>query len=156
MSRIHVIVLSFQGGIAFITIKGVLKIFYKQQQYKRQANRVVNDYPQDLLATTPSPVQWKKSHSDARLASIISPVQSGQIIKWHLGHYLWCNTSVNSPLATDQTWKYSYPGFCIQLYCLLNLGRIYRKWKTLYQKVMRKSYYDLYLGGVFYDSVIFF
>ncbi|KAL5022758.1 hypothetical protein ScPMuIL_001913 [Solemya velum] len=47
------------GGIAFITIKGVLKIFYKQQQYKRQANRVVNDYPltQDLLGSAPSPTQ---------------------------------------------------------------------------------------------------
>lgn len=33
------------GGIAFITIKGVLKIYYKQQQYQRQANRVILDFP---------------------------------------------------------------------------------------------------------------
>nr|NP_001373967.1 E3 ubiquitin-protein ligase MARCHF5 [Aplysia californica] len=32
------------GGIAFIAIKGVLKIYYKQQQYLRQANRVIKDY----------------------------------------------------------------------------------------------------------------
>lgn len=33
------------GGIAFITIKGVLKIYYKQQQYIRQAQRRIQDHP---------------------------------------------------------------------------------------------------------------
>lgn len=32
------------GGIAFIAIKGVMKIYYKQQQYLRQANRVICDF----------------------------------------------------------------------------------------------------------------
>lgn len=33
------------GGIAFIAIKGALKIYYKQQQYLRQAHRQILDYP---------------------------------------------------------------------------------------------------------------
>lgn len=41
------------GGIAFIAIKGVLKIYYKQSQYHRQANRVILDYEEDV-ASLPS------------------------------------------------------------------------------------------------------
>lgn len=43
------------GGIGFITIKGMLKIYYKQQQYLRQANRVIRDYeePQPPTQTQP-------------------------------------------------------------------------------------------------------
>lgn len=33
------------GGVAFTILKGALKIYYKQQQYLRQANRVIKDYP---------------------------------------------------------------------------------------------------------------
>lgn len=43
---------SHQGGIAFITIKGVLKVYYKQQQYLRQINRVVLDYPEEEAQQT--------------------------------------------------------------------------------------------------------
>ncbi|KAL4231600.1 E3 ubiquitin-protein ligase march5 [Mactra antiquata] len=32
------------GGVAFVGIKGALKIYYKQQQYVRQANRIIQDY----------------------------------------------------------------------------------------------------------------
>ncbi|XP_033106463.1 E3 ubiquitin-protein ligase MARCH5-like [Anneissia japonica] len=32
------------GGIAFVTIKGALKLFFKQQQYLRQAHREIKDY----------------------------------------------------------------------------------------------------------------
>lgn len=32
------------GGISFIAVKGVVRIYYKQQQYLRQAQRVVKDY----------------------------------------------------------------------------------------------------------------
>lgn len=42
------------GGIGFITIKGMLKIYYKQQQYIRQANRVIKDYE---VSPTPTPSQ---------------------------------------------------------------------------------------------------
>ncbi|KAK3610415.1 hypothetical protein CHS0354_016594 [Potamilus streckersoni] len=35
------------GGVAFITMKGVLKIYYKQQQFLRQANRVIHDYKEE-------------------------------------------------------------------------------------------------------------
>lgn len=34
------------GGVAFVVIKGALKIYYKQQQYIRQGNRVIQDYDQ--------------------------------------------------------------------------------------------------------------
>lgn len=34
------------GGIAFVVIKGVLKVYFKQQQYFIQANRVILDYPE--------------------------------------------------------------------------------------------------------------
>lgn len=43
----------FQGGIVFIAIKGVLKIYYKQKQYMNQANRVVLDYPAHVEQETP-------------------------------------------------------------------------------------------------------
>ncbi|KAK6627318.1 hypothetical protein RUM44_009795 [Polyplax serrata] len=39
------------GGIAFLTIKGILKIYHKQQQYMRQCRRKILDYP------TPSPTR---------------------------------------------------------------------------------------------------
>ncbi|XP_028273653.1 E3 ubiquitin-protein ligase MARCHF5 [Parambassis ranga] len=33
------------GGIAFVVIKGMLKVYFKQQQYIRQANRLILNYP---------------------------------------------------------------------------------------------------------------
>jgi len=42
------------GGIAFIAIKGVMKIYYKQQQYLRQANRVIRNYEGDSGTAPPS------------------------------------------------------------------------------------------------------
>jgi E3 ubiquitin-protein ligase MARCH5 len=36
------------GGIAFIAIKGVLKIYFKQQQYLRQAQRCILNYDENL------------------------------------------------------------------------------------------------------------
>ncbi|XP_022094346.1 E3 ubiquitin-protein ligase MARCH5-like isoform X2 [Acanthaster planci] len=35
------------GGIAFVTIKGALKVFYKQHQYLRQAHRTIQDFPEE-------------------------------------------------------------------------------------------------------------
>jgi len=37
----------FQGGMSFVAVKGVIRIYYKQQQYVRQAQRVVKDYDQE-------------------------------------------------------------------------------------------------------------
>ncbi|KAK2818604.1 hypothetical protein Q5P01_024165 [Channa striata] len=34
------------GGIAFVLIKGVLKVYFKQQQYLMQANRQILNYPE--------------------------------------------------------------------------------------------------------------
>uniref|UniRef100_A0A4W6FBV5 E3 ubiquitin-protein ligase MARCHF5 n=1 Tax=Lates calcarifer TaxID=8187 RepID=A0A4W6FBV5_LATCA len=34
------------GGIAFVLIKGVLKVYFKQQQYIMQANRQILNYPE--------------------------------------------------------------------------------------------------------------
>ncbi|KAM6976319.1 E3 ubiquitin-protein ligase MARCHF5 [Tautogolabrus adspersus] len=34
------------GGIAFVLIKGVLKVYFKQQQYVIQANREIQNYPE--------------------------------------------------------------------------------------------------------------
>lgn len=36
---------TFLGGIAFLTIKGILKIYHKQQNYIRQCQRKILDYP---------------------------------------------------------------------------------------------------------------
>ena len=54
-----------QGGIAFIAIKGILRIYFKQQQYLRQAQRKILDY--DEPAPTPAapaaptePASWTK------------------------------------------------------------------------------------------------
>ncbi|CAK9805850.1 E3 ubiquitin-protein ligase MARCHF5 [Anthophora plagiata] len=38
------------GGIAFITIKGAFKIYYKQQQYVRQCQRRIMDYTENNVA----------------------------------------------------------------------------------------------------------
>lgn len=42
--------ISLQGGVAFITIKGAVKIYHKQQQYKRQCQRRVMDYTDSNVA----------------------------------------------------------------------------------------------------------
>ncbi|XP_070539953.1 E3 ubiquitin-protein ligase MARCHF5-like [Ptychodera flava] len=39
------------GGIAFVTIKGAMKIYYKQQQYLRQVHRKIQDFPEEEQAT---------------------------------------------------------------------------------------------------------
>jgi len=45
-----------QGGFAFITIKGVLKLYYKQQQYIRQAQRRILNYENEAAsASTQTP-----------------------------------------------------------------------------------------------------
>lgn len=36
----------FQGGIAFVAIKGAFKVYFKQQQYLRQAHRKILNYPE--------------------------------------------------------------------------------------------------------------
>lgn len=41
------------GGIAFIAFKGAIKIYYKQQQYIRQAQRVIKDYQEEVVFQTP-------------------------------------------------------------------------------------------------------
>ncbi|XP_015585470.1 E3 ubiquitin-protein ligase MARCH5 [Cephus cinctus] len=38
------------GGVAFITIKGAFKIYYKQQQYVRQCQRRIMDYTENNVA----------------------------------------------------------------------------------------------------------
>ena len=40
-----------KGGIAFVTIKGVLKLFYKQQQYLRQAKRKILNFDEQTANT---------------------------------------------------------------------------------------------------------
>lgn len=35
-----------QGGIVFVLIKGVLKVYFKQQQYIIQTNRHILNYPE--------------------------------------------------------------------------------------------------------------
>ena len=37
----------FQGGISFVAVKGVVRIYYKQQQYVRQAQRIVKNYGEE-------------------------------------------------------------------------------------------------------------
>lgn len=39
-------VLPPQGGIAFVAIKGAFKVYFKQQQYLRQAHRKILDFPE--------------------------------------------------------------------------------------------------------------
>ena len=34
-----------QGGIAFVAIKGAFKVYFKQQQYLRQAHRKILNFP---------------------------------------------------------------------------------------------------------------
>lgn len=35
----------FQGGLVFVLSKGCIKMYYKQQQYMRQAKRKIRDFP---------------------------------------------------------------------------------------------------------------
>lgn len=38
--------LLLQGGIAFVAIKGAFKVYFKQQQYLRQAHRKILNFPE--------------------------------------------------------------------------------------------------------------
>lgn len=38
--------LFLQGGIAFVAIKGAFKVYFKQQQYLRQAHRKILNFPE--------------------------------------------------------------------------------------------------------------
>jgi len=44
-----------QGGFAFVTIKGILKLYYKQQQYIRQAQRRILNYDETTTPTQTPP-----------------------------------------------------------------------------------------------------
>lgn len=48
ISVIILIILLFfsQGGIAFVAIKGAFKVYFKQQQYLRQAHRKILNFPE--------------------------------------------------------------------------------------------------------------
>ena len=37
--------LLFQGGLTFVLAKGIVKMYYQEQQYIRQSNRRILDYP---------------------------------------------------------------------------------------------------------------
>lgn len=39
-------ILSPQGGIAFVLIKGAMKVYFKQQQFISQVNRQILNYPE--------------------------------------------------------------------------------------------------------------
>ncbi|XP_038316594.1 E3 ubiquitin-protein ligase MARCHF5 isoform X2 [Canis lupus familiaris] len=43
---IALILCIWQGGIAFVAIKGAFKVYFKQQQYLRQAHRKILNYPE--------------------------------------------------------------------------------------------------------------
>lgn len=59
----------FQGGIAFIAIKGALKIYHKQQRYIRQSQRKILDHiaaPPPTQASPPpatEPMPQPAAHS---------------------------------------------------------------------------------------------
>lgn len=44
-----------QGGITFVAIKGVLKVYFRQQQYLLQADRRILDYLEPGLERGPAP-----------------------------------------------------------------------------------------------------
>lgn len=37
----------FQGGASFLVVKGLFKVYYKQQQHVMQSRRKIIDYPQE-------------------------------------------------------------------------------------------------------------
>ena len=84
-----IILFDLQGGIAFVAIKGVLKIYYKQQQYLRQANRVICDFdepeqPGASTPSTPSPELWSLLTKDSVTASVklINSIEKTILISW--------------------------------------------------------------------------
>lgn len=42
--------INFQGGVAFLSIKGAFKIYHKQQRYVRQCQRRIMDYTDTNVA----------------------------------------------------------------------------------------------------------
>ena len=40
------LIFTLQGGIAFVAIKGAFKVYFKQQQYLRQAHRKILNFPE--------------------------------------------------------------------------------------------------------------
>lgn len=47
----------FQGGASFLVVKGLFKVYYKQQQHVMQSRRKIIDYPQDPSTPHPPPSQ---------------------------------------------------------------------------------------------------
>ncbi len=45
----------FQGGIAFVAIKGAMRIYFKQHQYMRQAQRTILDFEEPQTPQVPTP-----------------------------------------------------------------------------------------------------
>lgn len=69
----------YQGGIAFVAIKGVLKIYYKQQQYLRQANRIIRDFEEDPQAAAGSSIESQPPQ----------PVQPGPTLQeWTVAYFV--------------------------------------------------------------------
>ncbi|XP_069771634.1 E3 ubiquitin-protein ligase MARCHF5-like, partial [Narcine bancroftii] len=52
------------GGIAFVTIKGALKVYFRQQQYLIQANRRILNYPERGESQEDSQEAYEDSGSD--------------------------------------------------------------------------------------------
>lgn len=46
-TNLVIVMLLFQGGISFVAVKGVVRIYYRQQQYVRQAQRIVKNYGEE-------------------------------------------------------------------------------------------------------------
>ena len=41
-----------QGGIAFVAVKGIAKLYFKQQQYLRQARRTIRNFDEQTANAT--------------------------------------------------------------------------------------------------------
>jgi len=60
---------SIMGGIAFIGLKGIFKIYYKQQQFLRQAHRQIKNYDNGTSSSSTQTTSYSNSNTASSNAS---------------------------------------------------------------------------------------
>lgn len=65
------------GGLTFITVKGILKIYLKQQQYTRKKKRHIVDYTDENLRAYANRNSTSRNHGNAAAAAAVAAAVVG-------------------------------------------------------------------------------
>lgn len=69
---------SIIGGIAFIGLKGIFKIYYKQQQFLRQAHRQIKNYDTGTSSSSTQTSTYLPSYSSYNISTNSTPTTANQ------------------------------------------------------------------------------